>query len=156
MLTARVAGPSEWESMKLSIAFFALPLLLAAQPDAREIVRKSIQADNFNAERARNYSMTQRTIERTLDSSGKVKDTETKTVDVLMIHGEPYRKQIAKNDKPLSPDEQQKEEEKMQRASVSREKVTEAERAKKRLKQREFLQEIPEAYDFRVVREEKV
>src|SRR5260370_19558326 len=129
MLTARVAGECEWKSMKLSIAFFALSLLLAAQPDAREIVRKSIEADNFNAERARRCTMTQRTIERTLDSSGKVKDTETKTVDVMMIRGERYRKNIAKNDKPLSPDEQQKEEEKMQRASVNREKVTEAERA---------------------------
>src|SRR5260370_26650520 len=112
MLTARVAGECEWKSMKLSIAFFALSLLLAAQPDAREIVRKSIQADNFNAERARNYTMTQRTIEKTLDSSGKVKDTETKTVDGLMIHGEPYRKQIAKNNKPLSPQEEQSEEHK--------------------------------------------
>ncbi len=101
--------------MKLSIAFFALPLLLAAQPNAQEIVKKSIQVDNLNAERARNYTMTQRTIERTLDSSGKVKDTETKTVDVLMIRGEPYRKLVAKNDKPLSPDDQRKEEEKMQR-----------------------------------------
>src|SRR5260370_7580248 len=97
MLTARVAGSSEWKSMKLSIAFFALPLLLAAQPDAREIVRKSIQADNFNAERARNYTMAQRTMERPLDSSGKASDTDTKTGAVLITTTQHSPTQIAQH-----------------------------------------------------------
>src|SRR5258705_12576621 len=83
------------------------------QPDAREIVRRSLKVDSANLEKARNYTMTQRTVEKTFDPKGNVKQTESRTREFLMIRGEPYARLVAKNDKPLSPDEQKKQEEKM-------------------------------------------
>ena len=53
----------------------SIPCLLAAQnaPDAREIVRRSIELDQKNEAIARNYTFLERNETRMLDRSGKPK-----------------------------------------------------------------------------------
>ena len=74
-----------------------------------------------------------------------------------MLDGEPYRRMLERNGQPLSPAEQRKEQEKLDKnvARLAHETPEQkqqrlAEYEKRRRKEREFLREIPDAYDFRI------
>jgi hypothetical protein len=137
-----------------------LPAILAAQ-DPREIVRRSVEIDRKNLEIARNYTYLERQEVRELDGSGKVKSTEVQTSDVTLLEGSPYRRLVARNDQPLSPKEQKKEEDKLRRSIEERRKET-AEEHERRIadwerrqqRQREPLKELPDGFDFRLIGEE--
>jgi hypothetical protein len=140
----------------VSLAVLA-PILLAAQ-DARDIVRRSIQLDQRNTEAARNYTFLQRQLERQFDGAGKIKDEKLRTWDVTMQDGSPYRRLVARNDQPISAEEQQNEQAKLQRNIEERRRETPAQRERRiadwnrrRQKQREPLQELPDAFDFHLV-----
>jgi hypothetical protein len=137
-----------------------LPAILAAQ-DPREIVRRSLEIDKKNAEIARNYTYLQRQEVRELDGSGKVKKTGIHTWDVTLLEGSGYRRLVAHNDQPLSPKEQKKEEDRLRQSAEQRRKET-AEQRQRRIadsersqeRQREFLKEVLDAFDFRLIGEE--
>jgi hypothetical protein len=137
-----------------------LPAILAAQ-DPREIVRRSVEIDNQNVEMARNYTFLQRQEVRVLDGSGKLKSTHTQTWDVTMLEGSPYQRLVARDDQPLSPSEQKKEEDKLRKSIEQRRKETEDQRARRmadserrRKRQHEPMTELPGAFDFRLIGEE--
>jgi hypothetical protein len=143
--------------LTLAVCF---PALLCAQ-DPLEIVRRSIEIDQRTAGIVRNYTYLQRQEQRDLDSSGKVKDTETRTWDVTWLEGSPYRRLVAHNDQPLSPNEQQKEEEQLQKSLEQRRKETKEQRERRlaeferrQQRQREPVKELPDAFDFKLVGEE--
>ena len=131
-----------------------VPALLAAQ-DAREIVRRSVELDRANDQIARQYTYLQRQDTRTLDSSGGVKNRSVLTYDVTLLDGSPFRRLVARNDQPLPPEEEEKEQEKLRRSIEERSHET-AEQRKRRLDEvearrnrtREELREIPDAFDF--------
>jgi hypothetical protein len=139
----------------LAIAF---PLL--AQ-DAHEIVRRAVELDRNNGDNWRNFTYVQRQIDRQFEGSGKVKSEADRTWDVTFQEGSPYRRLIARNGVPLSPQEQQAEDEKMQRNIGERRNETKEQRDRRasewrrRLdRQREPLNEVPDAFDFRIAGEE--
>lgn len=142
----------------------AIPCLLAAQnaPDAREIVRRSIELDKKNEAIARSYTFLERNETRILDRSGKPrKPPEIRTYDVTLLEGSPYRRLVARNDKPLSPQEERKEQERLRRSIDERRKETPAQSQlriaewdRKQQRQREPLQDIPDAFDFRLAGDE--
>src|SRR5262249_16551978 len=75
--------------------------------------------------------------------------------------GEHYHKLIEKDGKPLTGDQLRKEQEKLDKLVAKRQKESESERARRlaefekaRRKQREFAQEIPRAFHFKLVGEE--
>lgn len=140
-----------------------LPQLGAAPTDPREIVRRSITAELENSKRAKNYTFLQRTEERELDDSGQVKSKQSKTYDVTMLEGSSYRRLIERNDHPLLPKEEKKEQDKLRASVVDRRHETEAQRDKRVAeydnrpgRNRAMLNEIPEAFDFRLLREESL
>jgi hypothetical protein len=146
--------------MRFLALVICVPSILAAQ-DAREIVRRSIQAEFAGVEATRNYTYLERQEERELDGSGKVKNLEVHTYDVTLMEGSPYRRLVAVNDKPLTPKEQQKEDEKLHLSNTARSQETEAQKQQriadwrhKQERQREPLREIPEAYDFHILPDE--
>jgi len=146
--------------MRILILIIGFPAMLCAQ-DPREIVRRSIELDKRAPEIARNYTYLQRQEQRDLDSSGKVKDTEIRTWDVTWLEGSPYRRLVAHNDQPLSPKEQQKEEEQLQKSLEQRRNETKeqrerrlAESERRQQRQREPVKELPDAFDFHLVGEE--
>jgi hypothetical protein len=107
--------------------------------------------------------MVQKSVESVLDSSGKVKSTSSKTRDILYIRGERYTRLLERDGKALSAEEQKKEEEKLRKRTAERQAESEAEYNKRiaaretnRQKQREFLNEIPEAFDFKLVGEDQI
>jgi hypothetical protein len=137
-------------------------LILAAQ-DAREIIRRSVQLDQRNNELVRNYTFLQRQLERQFDGAGKVKDEKLRTWDVTMQEGSPYRRLVARNDQPISAEEQQNEQAKLRRSIEDRRKETPAQHEhriadweRRQQRQREPLKELPDAFDFRMVGEESL
>jgi hypothetical protein len=149
---------------KVFVLLAALLAQLGAAPDdPREIVRRSITSELENSKRAKNYTFLQRTEERELDDRGQVKSKLSKTFDVTMLEGSSYRRLIERNDYPLLPKEEKKEEDKLRSSLVDRRHETEAQREKRVAeydnrpgRNRAMLSEIPEAFDFRLVREESL
>jgi len=131
----------------------------AQAPDAKEIIRKSIDHDLINYDRLKNYTYTERDVERSFDKQGKVTKTEIETYEILILGGRDYERLIARNDKPLSEKETQKEQEKMDKVQAEREHESDSEKArreKQRQGERKFLDEVPEAFVFTLLGEEDV
>ena len=147
--------------MLLLIAASATAML--GQTDAREIVRRAVAADERNWRVARNYAFSERTNLRYLNSEGRVKSQESKVNDVTLLDGSPYRRLVARNDRPLPPAEERKEQERLSRSAAERRQETAAQRsqrlsdyAKRPEWQREAWRELPEAFDFRLAGEESL
>ena len=145
-----------------ALLLLALACPLLAQ-DAREIVRRAVELDKNNGDNWRNFTYVQRQVDKQFESSGKVKSQADRTWDVTFQEGSPYRRLIARNGIPLTPQEQQAEDEKMQWNIAERRKESKEQRERrtaewrKRLdRQREPLNEVPDAFDFQLVREEPI
>src|ERR1700733_6122555 len=82
-----------------------------SEDQIRAPIRKAADNDMENDKKLRNYTYIERDEQHKLDGSGDVKSTETKTFDVMEIYGEQVQKLTAKDDKPLSDKEAQKEDE---------------------------------------------
>jgi len=131
--------------------------------DPREIVRRSVEIDHRTLEMARNYTCQNRQVINHLDKHGEVKNTEIKTFDVNFYFGEEYSRLIAEDDKPLSEKEQKKEDEKLEKflnkyrneSPDDREKRL-AKEKKEREEGRAFLHDVVNAYDFRLLPDERV
>ncbi|HET8891924.1 MAG TPA: hypothetical protein VFQ41_23700 [Candidatus Angelobacter sp.] len=131
--------------------------------DAKEIVRRATEVDHHNFERAQKYTCTQREVIKHLDKHGNVKSTEIKTFDINFYFGEFYARLVQQDDKPLSEKEQKKEDEKLEKFLSKRRNESEEDRQKRADKQRKereegraFVRDVQNAYDFRLVGDEKV
>jgi len=144
------------------VAAATLPTILTAE-DAREIVRKSVELDQANWQRMKDYTWVARSTQRHFDSDAKVKSVERSAWETVMLDGEPYRRMLERNGQALPPAEQKKQQDKLDRsvARLGRETPEEKRRRladyeMRRRKEREFLLQIPEAYDFQIEREAQV
>lgn len=145
---------------RLAFLFLPLAAAAAAAEDPREIVRRAVETYKYSDARAVHYSFIERQDMRQVDSHGRTKKHEIRTYEVTMPGGSPYRRLIARNDEPLPPEEDRHEEEKREAAIKLRGEETPQQRAgriadwdKKRRRQREFLDEVPGAFDFRLAGE---
>ena len=84
----------------LWLTLVLVPSAYSIQPNAQQIVRRSIAATETDWKALPHFS----DIERDADTKGG--STTSKTYQVLMIDGSPYSRLIAIDDKPLSPAEQ--------------------------------------------------
>jgi DNA mismatch repair ATPase MutL len=139
------------------------PAAFAAAPDPHEIIQRAVSRDDSNEKAARNYTFLERMETRFLDSHGKVTKTTSRTYDVTMLEGSPYRRLVEKNDQPLPPDEENKEQQKLDRSIQERLKESQEQRQKRlsnwqkdRDRDRRFIQEIPDAYTFALQGEESI
>jgi hypothetical protein len=145
-----------------SLLFVAAMGAVAQQPSLsqdqlRALIRRSAEKDIENDRAQRNYTYVQREEERKLDGQSQVKSTETRTFEIMVLFEEPIRRLIAKDDKSLSAKDAAKEEEKVQKIIDERKSEDEGKR-KKRLERktrdaeegRRFVNEIADAYDFRL------
>ncbi len=163
--TRRRLTPSSGFDMRALLILLAVSLTGAGlrADDAREIVRKSVERDQQNWLRMKDYTWSAREIERRLDSNGKVKSEETKAWETMIVYGEPHRRIFERNGKPLAGDEQKKEQARLDKAVGKLESETPeqrqrrlAQREKNREKEREFLREVPDMFDFRLEPDEKI
>jgi len=162
-------------SMRISLAsLYALLCIawpsLGAGDDPKEIVRRAMRINARNRELERSYTFVQRDEERTLDSSGAVKRRESKTWDVVPLQGSQFRRLIQRDDKPLSPKEEQQQEAARQKREAARRKTAELraretpEKRQKRLDARERarkqqqreMDEVIDGFDLRLAGEEQI
>jgi len=145
-------------------AWLALPAFpAAAQPNPYELVRCSLRADDRNWERRHDYKWVEWVRKVDFDKHGRPKKTDVKAFQVLQIEGTPYRRLISRFDKPLSPEEEESERIKLDRAIAERRAETPKQRArrireyeKRNRRIREPMKEIAEAFRFELVGEDEV
>jgi hypothetical protein len=142
---------------------FVLLASAASAQSADEIVRRSVEIDNRNSEAARNYTFLERSEQRELDSDGRIKRRTIRTHDVTLLEGSPYRRLVARDDKPLPPEEERKEQDKLQKSIEQRQKETPDQRSRriaewkdKRRREREQFHEIVDAFQFHMAGEELI
>ncbi|MBK9169488.1 MAG: hypothetical protein IPM24_18775 [Bryobacterales bacterium] len=142
--------------------FLFAPAVLPAQ-DARKIVARAAQAWEQSQERTADWVYVERAIDRRLDGGGHVRSVMDKTHEWRLIERTPHRRLIAQDGKPVPPDEVERqaaalEAERKARAGeppdARRKRISAYEERQRRIV--EAVREIPEAFDFVVVREEMV
>jgi hypothetical protein len=121
----------------------------------RDLIRNSADKDVENNKRRQDYTYIRRDEERKLDNKGKVKSTESKTYEIMILAGEHAEKLIAVDDRPLSDKDAKKEDEKIQKLVSKGEKESENDRKKRlakaekeREEERQFVREVADAYQF--------
>jgi len=141
----------------------AKPPELPPTNDPKEIIRRSVEADHRSWELARSYTCQQREVEKKLGGKGEVKSTEIRSYDVNFYYGQEYSRLVLKDDKPLSVQDQKKEDEKLEKFLSKLRNQSEEERARHEAKQkkereegRAFLRDMVNAYDFKLIAEETV
>jgi hypothetical protein len=129
-----------------------------SEDQIRELIRQTAEKDMENDKRQRDYTYIQREEQHKLDGKGQVKSAETKTSEIMEIYGEQVERLISKDDKPLSDKEAKKEEEKIQKVIDKRKNESESERKKREEKEekdreesRQFVREVADAYNFKLV-----
>ena len=135
----------------------------AAAQDAREIVRKSVELDQANWLRMANYTWIARSRERHFDSQNHATSQHEEGWETLILGGQPYRRILDRDDQPLPPDQQRKEQQKLDKTVARLEKETPeqtrrrlADYEKDRRHDREFLLELPDAYDFQMEPDQQI
>ena len=136
---------------------------LPATNNPQEIVRRAMEMDQRNFELARNYTYLEHRVLKALDKHGKEKHKQIETYDWTILYGEAYSRLIQKDDKPLKPKDEKREQEKVDKFIVKRKNETPEERKKRlekeekeRREDRAFAKEVVNAYDFRIVGEEQL
>jgi hypothetical protein len=120
--------------------------------DANEIIRRATDRDFTNFENRKNYTYQERTELREYNTKGRQTKTDVQTVEVLILEGQPYEKLIARNDRPLSEKDAQKEHSKLDREVEKRKRQSVADKAKldkERLEEKKYLREFTEVQDRR-------
>jgi len=134
-----------------------------SQEQMQQLFRVVAEKDRENDKRLRNYTYVERDVQKNLDGNGEAKSTEIKTYEVLEIYGEQVQRLIAKDDKPLDAKDAAKEEEKIQKVIDKRKDESEHDREKRAEKEekeredgRKFVNEVADAYNFKLVGSEMV
>ena len=132
-----------------------------APPAPNEIVRRAMEHDVSNWDKETNYTFMQRIEQRELNSDGNAKSTKSETEEIVFLYGQPYARLVKRNDQALSDSEARKVEKKLNDTMDKRRQESPADRQKRladfekrHREEHSFLLEVPEAYDFRILREE--
>jgi hypothetical protein len=129
-----------------------------SQEQMRRLIR--IVTDNYRAnyKKERDYTYLDRVVQNKLDGKGEIKSSESKTYEIVDLYGEQVQRLIAKNGAPLSEEDAAKEEKRIEKLTNKRKNESDDERAKRREeeekrreKNREFVREIADAFDFHLV-----
>lgn len=141
----------------------ALLQLHAAGEDPREIVRRALQLNERNDEIARSYTFLERQENDFLDGAGSVKHRDSKTWDVTLLEGSPYRRLIRRNDMPLPAKEEKEQQENLEKSNAVRRQETPEQRQERiaawehgRKARQDELKDVPNAFDFRLIGEEEI
>jgi hypothetical protein len=134
-----------------------------SQDQIRRLMQEVSDKDQENDKRRKDYTYIQREEEHTLDGKGKIKSTEVRTREILMIYGEQVERLIAKDDRPLPEKDAAKEEARIQKIVDKRRNESAADRQRRIRKQekehgddRKFVSQVSEAYNFRLVGSEVI
>src|SRR5450631_4103408 len=103
----------EWHAVLVLVTVAA-----AWAQDPHELVRRSIAQDQLDWVRMKDYTWQARSVEKHLDSHGKVESTKRESWETLMLDGQPYRRTLERDGKPLSQDERRGEQRKFDKETA--------------------------------------
>jgi hypothetical protein len=133
----------------LSMAASAL-----AQPDVATIIKRSVEASDADWQAAPQYDYFER---------DRRQDGGTKTYEVMMILGSDYQRLVAVNGKPLTPEEEAREQQKLEQVIAQRQSESEEQRAqriakyeKDRKRDHLLMEQLTVAFDFTLLGEQKL
>jgi hypothetical protein len=89
-------------------------------PDAIELFLRSAQVEKTNSDKAQQYAYREYRVNQEIDKNGKESSRQTETWDVIGLEGSTYRKLIQRNDQPLKPKEQKREDERLAQETARR------------------------------------
>ncbi|HME06115.1 MAG TPA: hypothetical protein VKG25_03660 [Bryobacteraceae bacterium] len=122
--------------------------------NGRQIMESSIAATQRSWQGRLQYTYVERDSDRRLDSEGRVKSEQVDVSKIILVDGVPFEQLVERNGKSLSPVEERKQKEKLDK--LKRE--TPEQRAARIRKEEEettsLVREIPKAFDFQLVGEE--
>jgi hypothetical protein len=143
-----------------------LVLLITAGAGAQEpraLVRRSVTQNQVDWMRMSDYTWQAKSVEKHLDSHGKVQSTKREAWETIILDGQPYRRMLEREGKPLSADEQRSEQRKLDKETNKLSSETPADKQrrieqaeKQRRKDFAFLSEIPDLFDLRLEGESMV
>lgn len=134
------------------LVFLALPAF-CGDPNPRYLVAQSIANYEKDWRAALDFTYMERDVSG--DSAGRPKTAELSQVTV--VDGTPWSRLIAKDGHPLDPEEARKEEEKYRKTIEERDHETPAQRERRIRKyqeERQFLIEIPDAFNMKLLGQE--
>ncbi|MGH9559648.1 MAG: hypothetical protein ACRD30_10445 [Bryobacteraceae bacterium] len=118
-----------------------------------------MEHDRIDFKSRKDYVYRQQEETREFDDRGAVKKKKGETDEILILVGRPYEMVIARDGEALPPKEAAREREKMDRELARREHLTPEEKTKddkELIEEREILRQVPEAFDFSILGEERV
>jgi hypothetical protein len=129
----------------------------AFSQDVEEIVRRSVELDQANWLRMADYTWVGRVRERHFDSHNRVTSEHREAWETIVLDGQPFHRMLERDGELLPAEEQRKQQLKLDKAAARLENETAeqkqrraADYEKTRRREREFLLEIPAAYEFRL------
>jgi len=130
-----------------------------AAPDPLEIVRRSVDRDWTDFETRKNYTYQEHSEFRQYGRNGATAKVHSETNEMLILEGRPYERLIARDDEPLSPRNERREQAKLDKELAKRQHESPSQKAryqKERTDEREFIREIPDAFTFRLLKTDTV
>lgn len=143
------------------LTFFAVHAIGKELPDAHNLMMKSLAAGEKNEQQLRSYVSRTQSDAKRFEQDGNLKTEEVKTFDDVLVNGFHVSKLVAKNGKPLTDADQQKEDSRIAKLVEARKRET-PEQHERRLaaakekqeKMWRFAREILDAFDFQMAGEE--
>ncbi len=119
--------------------------------------------DQENYQKQKDLTHIEHQVTQHLDKKGKVTGTDSVTREILILYGRRVEHILERNDKPLGPDEQKKQDAKFDKAVDKLQKESPADRQKRIAKfeeqsrrAREFVTEVANAFNFKFEGEDMV
>ena len=113
-----------YRNVRLFSPLAACFVVSAFSQDAREIVRRSVELDQANWLRMADYTWVGRSRERHLDSHNRVTSDHNEAWETIVLDGEPFRRTLERDGKPLAAAEQRKQQQKLDKAVARMENET--------------------------------
>ena len=101
-MVARLLAHKRASVFLWAAALAAASFAIAAPLDIHTLIQQSVAANTRDMKAQDDYAFNERDIKSKIDSNGHVKPQGSKTTQVLMIEGSPYRRLLAVNGRPLS------------------------------------------------------
>lgn len=146
-----------YRNVRLVLALFAAFTVSAFSQDAGDIVRRSVELDQGNWLRMADYTWVGRSRERHFDSHNRVASDHQEAWETIILDGQPVRRTLERDGKPLPADEQRKQQQKLDKETAKLENETPAQKQrraddyeKQRRRDRQFLLEVPDAFNFQL------
>jgi hypothetical protein len=88
--------------MRRALRFLLIALPVFAAEDVSDIIKRLVEADRQNDQRAQQYTYMEETERFRFDKNGKAQKAASATHEVIFVEGLKYKKLVARNGKPIS------------------------------------------------------